>query len=169
MHLKAKKYIEKLNLSPHPEGGYFKEAYRSPEIIKNENLPGRYTGDRNFSTSIYFLLEGENISHFHKLKSDETWHFYDGSPAKIYILSGEGILTEKIIGLNIENGEVPQVLIEKDNWFAAEVIDKDSFILAGCTVSPGFDFSDFKMAEREALLKSFPGQSELIKRLTLTN
>ena len=80
---KVKYYIDKLELKKHPEGGYFKETYRSDEIIVKEKLPIRYNGSRNFLTSIYFLLDEENVSLFHKIKSDEIWHFYDGSAIKI--------------------------------------------------------------------------------------
>ena len=79
MSPQAQKYIEKLQLKPHPEGGYYKEIYRAGEMILPEHLPKRYKSLRNFSTSIYFLLEGNQVSNFHRLKSDEQWHFYDGS------------------------------------------------------------------------------------------
>ncbi|MEJ2616754.1 MAG: cupin domain-containing protein, partial [Ignavibacteriaceae bacterium] len=94
MNSKAKYYINKLKLIPHPEGGYYKEIYRSGEYISTEGLPKRYKSKRVFSTSIYFLLEGKQISRFHRLKSDEVWHFYDGSPVAVYILNNN---IEKII------------------------------------------------------------------------
>jgi len=161
---KAKQYIEKLNLSSHPEGGFFKEVYRAEE--KTNHLPERYLGDRAFSTSIYFLLEGNQFSSFHKLKSDELWHFYDGSSIKIYIINPQGNLIPKILGRKIESGEVFQIVIPHDHWFAAELIDKNSFALIGCTVAPGFEFADFELAEREKLISLFPTHSNLISRLT---
>jgi len=164
MNEKAKYYIQKLQLNKHPEGGYYREIYRSGEIIfidaPNQNRK------RNVSTSIYFLLEGSQKSKFHKLKSDELWHFYDGTAVKIYILDGNGKLTETMIGRDIENGELFQTTIGKNNWFAAEVMDKRSFTLIGCTVSPGFDFSDFELAKRANLLNKFPDHKELILRFT---
>lgn|SRR5574338_12042 len=164
MNEKAKYYIQKLQLNKHPEGGYYREIYRSGEIIfidaPNQNRK------RNVSTSIYFLLEGSQKSKFHKLKSDELWHFYDGTAVKIYILDGNGKLTETMIGRDIENGELFQTTIGKNNWFAAEVMDKRSFSLIGCTVSPGFDFSDFELAKRANLLNKFPDHKELILRFT---
>lgn len=166
MHSKAKKYIEKLELIRHPEGGYFKEVYRSKETLSKECLNELYIGERNTSTSIYFLLEGENKSHFHKLLSDEIWHFYDGSSAAIYLLK-DGRKEIKKIGLNLDDEEYPQVLIPKNTWFAAETLQKNSFILVGCTVSPGFDFQDFKLAGKDELLKDYPSESELIERFTL--
>ena len=164
MNEKAKYYIQKLQLNKHPEGGYYREIYRSGEIIfidaPNQNRK------RNVSTSIYFLLEGSQKSKFHKLKSDELWHFYDGTAVKIYILDGNGKVTETMIGRDIENGGLFQTTIGNNNWFAAEVIDKRSFTLIGCTVSPGFDFSDFELAKRENLLRKFPDHKELILKFT---
>jgi predicted cupin superfamily sugar epimerase len=121
---------------------------------------------RNFSTSIYFLLEGKQVSKFHRLKSDELWHFYDGTSVIIHIIDTEGKLTQIRLGRNVEDGEVFQAVIKSGNWFAAEVIDKKSFALVGCTVSPGFDFSDFEFGNREALIKMHPDLRELIQKFT---
>ncbi len=150
----------------HPEGGYFREMYRSDEMIKKECLPERYNGDRSFSTSIYFLLEGEQTSKFHRIKSDEQWHFYDGSSVKIFILGEQGELNITTLGRNNLNGEVFQTIIKRGNWFAAELIDKNSFALVGCVVSPGFEFSDFELGKRKELVTKFPEHNDLIRRLT---
>ena len=166
MNNKAQYYIEKLSLIAHPEGGYFREIYRSDEIIKAEHLPDRYSKQRNFSTSIYFLLEGEQVSKFHKLKSDEIWHFYDGSPIQIFIISPDGKIQNEILGKDLNKNEFPQLVIEKENWFGAKVLDKDSFTLIGCTVSPGFDFKDFELADREELIIKFPVHEKIISELT---
>ena len=166
MNEKAKYYIDKLKLQKHPEGGYFNEIYRSGEIFEASVLPERYIGDRAFSTSIYFLLNGKDISVFHKLQSDEIWHFYDGSPVRIYIITPEHTLEERILGYNLDNNETLQTVINKHSWFGAELIDKSSFSLVGCTVSPGFDFQDFEMGKREQLLKEYPEFSRTILRLT---
>jgi predicted cupin superfamily sugar epimerase len=166
LNKKASEYIKELELELHPEGGYFKEIYRSDEIIKGNSLPERYNSDRNFSTSIYFLLEGQQISKFHRLKSDEIWHFYDGSSIKIFIINFDGILSEYTLGRNIEKGEILQLGIEHDHWFAAKIIDKNSFSLIGCTVAPGFDFNDFELANREYMLNSFPQYRDIIIEFT---
>ena len=166
MNEKAKYYVAKLQLNPHPEGGYYKEIYRSGEIYFAEHLPGRYSGGRNFSTSIYFLLEGKQVSKFHKLKSDELWHFYDGTSIKIYIFNNSMSLSEIVLGNNLDKGEIFQIAIEKENWFAAEVIDKSSYSLIGCTVAPGFDFADFELANRKELVEKFSLYRDLIKRFT---
>lgn len=166
MNEKAKYYINKLKLISHPEGGYFREVYRSGEFIEIDNLQNRYKTKRAFSTSIYFLLDGKQISSFHKLNSDETWHFYDGSPVKIVIINKNGKLAEKILGKNLDQEEQIQFTIKKNNWFAAEVINKNSFSLIGCTVAPGFEFDDFQLAKREMLIKDFPEYKKLIIHFT---
>ena len=166
MNKKAQSYIIQLNLQPHPEGGYFREVYHSDEIIQKESLPTRYDGNRNFSTSIYFLLEGEQKSKFHRLKSDEQWHFYNGCPVKIYILNENGELSVTTLGDNILNGEVFQTVIKRNNWFAAELIDKNSFCLVGCVVSPGFNFNDFELANRDELITTYPQHKGLVIRFT---
>jgi len=164
MHPKAQKFIKQLQLKKHPEGGYFKEIYRSGEIILPEHLPKRYKSSRNFSTSIYFLLEGKQFSAFHFLQSDELWHFYDGCPVIIFSINPKGELIIKKLGKK-KDCEL-QITIEKQNWFAAELEDKKSFALFGCTVSPGFEFDDFELGKRDTLLQKFPQHSSLIKRLS---
>ncbi len=163
---KAQYYISKLQLAPHPEGGYFKEIYRSSEIYEEEYLPERYSGKRNFATSIYFMLAGNDVSNFHCLKSDEIWHFYDGSSIVIYLLNKMEGLKKITLGKNLINDEVYQTTIKRGDWFAAELKDKNSFSLIGCTVSPGFDFKDFELAKRNFLSELFPGYESLIKRFT---
>ena len=164
MNQKAKQYIKQLGLAKHPEGGYFREIYRSGEIIRAKNLPKRYKSSRNFSTSIYFLLEGKQISTFHKLKSDELWHFYDGSSVIIYIIDKKGRLSPQKLGR--ERDCSFQSIIKRGQWFAAEIENKNSFSLFGCTVSPGFDFEDFELANQDMLIKLFPKHESLISRLT---
>jgi len=164
MNSKAKAHIKKLGLKKHPEGGYFKEVYRSGEKILPTHLPKRYKSSRNFSTSIYFLLEGKQFSSFHLLQSDELWHFYDGSYVLLYIINQKGELIIKKLGRD-QDCEL-QIAIEKQNWFAAKLENKKSFALFGCTVSPGFDFEDFELGKRDDLIKKFPQHSSLIKRLS---
>jgi hypothetical protein len=164
MNSKVKVHIKKLGLKKHPEGGYFREIYRSSERILPEHLPKRYKKSRNFSTSIYFLLEGKQFSAFHLLQSDELWHFYSGSTVLLYIINQSGEITTKKVGRS-GNCE-PQIIIEKRNWFAAEIEDKKSFSLFGCTVSPGFEFADFELGKRQELNIQFPQQKSLFTRLT---
>lgn len=164
MNTRAKEIIEKLNLLPHPEGGYYKEIYRSNEQITK--LSDRYSGERAFATSIYFLLNEDQKSNFHKLKSDELWYYHEGSSLSVYIINEEGILKTFKLGLDLDNDELPQLTIHKNSWFAAEVNYKTSFCLMGCMVSPGFDFSDFELGKREELLEKFPEHSGLIRNFT---
>jgi uncharacterized protein len=166
MQEKAIYYIKKLDMMPHPEGGYYKEIYRSDEVIESEHLPERYDGRRNFSTSIYFLLRGNQISKFHRLKSDEIWHYYDGCCARIIVINKIGKLFVYFLGKDLEKNEELQIVIPKGCWFGAELVDKSSFILTGCTVSPGFDFSDFEMGKKETLLKEFPEYKNIIKKFS---
>jgi predicted cupin superfamily sugar epimerase len=163
---KSDLYIEKLKLTPHPEGGYFREIYRSSESVEKNNLPARYGGNRSFSTSIYFLLKREQKSLLHKLKSDEIWHFYDGSAVRVYAIDNTGKLSEQLLGRDVNKGESFHLVINKEQWFCAEVINKSSFALFGCTVAPGFDFSDFELGNRKNLLQLYPEHEKLIKKFT---
>jgi predicted cupin superfamily sugar epimerase len=166
MNKKAKEYIAKLQLNKHPEGGYYKEIYRAGELILPDHLPERYKSSRAFSTSIYFLLEGNQVSTFHRLKSDELWHFYDGSTLIIYSIDDNGELKKINLGKNSNKGELFQVQIKHNVWFGAELIDKSSFALVGCTVAPGFEFEDFEIGKRDKLIKQYPEHQQLIIKLT---
>ncbi len=165
----AQAIIEKLNLQPHPEGGFFRETYRSEEVISQDALPDVFEGNRNHSTAIYFLLPSEDFSAFHKINQEEVWHFYAGTAIKLVMISPEGICSEVIIGNDILNGEVPQFVVPKYYWFAAKVVEKDSFALSGCTVAPGFDFADFVMPTRSELLALFPQHKDVILEFTRAN
>ena len=156
----ARDIINRLKLKPHPEGGYFKETYRSAEIIQTP------LGPRNYSTSIYFLLTSDAFSAFHKINQDEVWHFYEGSPITLHVISPKGNYTHIQIGRNIEAGETLQYVVPAGHWFAAEVSKENSFALVGCTVSPGFDFADFTLAVRSELVAQFPNHKQLITKLS---
>ncbi len=159
-------WINKLELKPHPEGGFYKEVYRSPEQIKKEGLPERYKEDRSIFTTIYFLLKSNEVSKFHKLKSDEVWYYHAGSAIKILLLDEKGNISEQKLGLNLIKGEVPQIFIPHQTYFAAKILENDSYSLVSCSVSPGFDFDDFDMPEQNELINQFPEHEEIIKKLT---
>jgi predicted cupin superfamily sugar epimerase len=161
-----KKIIEKLNLVKHPEGGYYAETYRSERIIPKSALNEGYSGERNYATLIYYMLTGNDISCFHKLRSDEIWHFYAGSPVLIYLLDDSGKIDIVTLGNNPDNGEVFQYVIKAGTWFGAELKDKSSYALMGCTVTPGFNFEDFEIGKKDELLKRFPLHAETISKLT---
>lgn len=158
--------VQQLKLLEHPEGGYYREVYRSSEIILEESLPDRYVGNRSFATGIYYLIKGNFPSRFHRLKSDELWHFYEGSPVHVHIINPHGeyeVITMGNIGHENPNY---QLTIEKNHWFGGIVTEPDSYTLLGCTVSPGFDFDDFEMADRDTLLSIYPEHEEIIRKLT---
>ena len=157
--------IERLGLLRHPEGGWFRETYRSAEETPGAALPERFGGSRSFSTAIYFLLERGDISALHRIKSDEIWHFYAGSAVLVHVISPDGGYTARRLGPDPESGDSFQLVVPAGSWFGAEVIE-GAFTLVGCTVAPGFDFADFEMADRRALTELYPGHSEIIRRLT---
>lgn len=152
-------YINHLQLTSHPEGGYYKETYRCEDSLQTES------GSRNISTAIYFLLDGKNKSHFHRIKSDELWFFHDGNTLEILVLDNKG-LRSIYLGKNLEDGEKLQAIIPAGSWFGARVKDGNGFALVSCTVAPGFDFNDFELATN-SLSQLFPEHKELIKEMTL--
>ena len=159
-------WINKLGLSAHPEGGFYKEVYRSGEMYGGSTLPDRFSGDRCFATSIYFLLRSQDRSVFHRIKSDELWHFYAGTSLTLYVLNDQGMSTQ-ILGSPEYNDGMLQVVIPANCWFGAIVNEPDSYVLSGCTVAPGFDFRDFEFATREHLLEKYPQLSDIILQLTV--
>jgi len=162
----AKYWVEKYQMQAHPEGGYFAETYRSAESIPDDALPKRFKGKRNFSTGIYFLLESHQFSTLHRIQSDEMWHFYYGASLNVFYIDKQGFVQTIKLGDNPENGEVFQAVVPAGVWFGSKPAQPNSYSLVGCTVAPGFDFSDFEMAGRERLLNEYPQHSELIKLLT---
>lgn len=158
--------IKEFELLPHPEGGHYKETYRSAEMIPADALPARFAGDRNFSTAIYFLLEQGNFSAFHKIQSDECWHFYAGAALLVHIIHLNGELETVKLGNNINEGNTFQYVVPTGCWFASEPAPGSAFSFVGCTVAPGFDFADFEMAVADELTRCYPQHETLIKRLT---
>lgn len=160
----SKDWISKLDLLAHPEGGHYKEVYRSEETIISQALPSRFSGDRSCATSIYYLLKRGEFSKFHRIKSDEIWHFYAGSPMQIIHIDIEGKLVKRQLGIDIENETIPQLLVCAGDWFAAQSLG--DYSLVGCTVSPGFDFADFEIADRKKLISAFPQHQKTIEKFT---
>jgi len=160
--MKAEELINQLKLEKHPEGGYFREIYRSESEIPESALSKDYSGKRNTATSIYFLLTDKEFSAFHKIKSDEIWYFHQGNSIEIYMLS-EGGLDVKKLGTQYE--EHFQMLIPKNTWFGAKIVG-EGYTLVSCMVAPGFSFDDFELAKREDLLKLFPDQASIVKELS---
>lgn len=152
--------VRHLHLTPHPEGGYYRETYRAAHTVATQE--GQ---TRNVSTAIYYLLENDDKSCFHRIKSDELWFFHQGQALEIVLLVDEQPVTI-ILGNDIENGELLQAVIPANTWFAAQVKQRTGHALVSCTVAPGFDFMDFELAQRAALMQQFPQLQDLIERFT---
>lgn len=160
----ARDWVNALNLLPHPEGGFYRETYRSPLIITHSALQEKFPGDRSCATAIYYLLESGDFSAFHRIRSDELWHFHDGGSLLIHILNATGYQQLRL-GKDWRNGDSLQCMVPADTWFAACPSPGTAYCLAGCTVSPGFDFNDFQLADARELTKEFPEQAQLIRQL----
>jgi predicted cupin superfamily sugar epimerase len=157
-------WVKKMGMLPHPERGYYLETYRSAETLKRQSLPSRFSGDRAFSTAICFLLEGPHFSAFHRIESDELWHFYEGLPLQVYMIDPQGELNIIRLGRDPEQGEVFQAVVPAGYWFASQPVHAEGYSLVGCTVAPGFDFTGFELASR--LEEFFPQHRDLILRLS---
>jgi len=162
----AQFWILKLDLIEHPEGGYYREVYRSHEFIEGNQLKDNRKGRRNLATSIYFLLKSGERSLLHMLKSDETWYYHHGNPIHLFCIDSEGILEEVIIGPDIENHEFPQYTVPEGTIFGGLVYGEANFCLSSCMVAPGFSFEDFQLLSRHYLLEKYPRHKEIILKLT---
>jgi predicted cupin superfamily sugar epimerase len=155
-------WIKQLNLQVHPEGGYYREVFRSAELINtvNGNIQQRPS-----YTSIYYVLDAETKSFCHRLKSDEIWYYHQGNPVTLYLIDEKGNWSIQICGPGSD--ESLSVLIPKNTWFGARVTGQDTFVLVSCVVAPGFEFSDFEMIDRNELIEMFPQHKEGILKYTL--
>jgi predicted cupin superfamily sugar epimerase len=165
-HYSADFWIKHLQLNKHIEGGWYAEVYRSPLSFKKEQLPVLFNGERNACTHIYFLLKKNGFSVFHRIKSDELWHFYSGDPLIVYEIDDKGTMNEHLLGQDIGKKQSMFCCIKAGNWFASKVAAGSEYSLVGCTVSPGFDFTDFEPGKRTELVKSYPEYTDLITSLT---
>lgn len=161
--MNAADIIRTLALLPHPEGGWYREMYRSEETVPAAGLPARYAAPRAIATSIYFLLEAGQFSAFHRLRSDEIWFHLAGGDLTVWQIDEAGALHEAAIG---PDAKAWQLTIPRGRWFAARPSDGAPFTLIGCTVAPGFDFADFELARRGDLTARFPAHRSLIEQLT---
>jgi predicted cupin superfamily sugar epimerase len=159
------KIIQQFNLRPHPEGGWYRQTYKSDESIAAGALPERFGGSRSFSTAIYYLLEAGNFSAFHRIKSDECWHFYAGGPLHIYIIHKNGELELVTLGNEFEKGHWFQFVVPAGCWFASRPAPGSAFCFAGCTVSPGFEFEDFELCDANELADLYPQHEAIIREL----
>jgi uncharacterized protein len=150
-----------LGMSPHREGGYFRETYRSPIVIPTP------AGSRSLCTSILYLLTAADPSRFHRLRFDELWFFHAGSPVEMVFLDP--------VETTVVGPEGPQALAPGGRWMAARIAGVapsetgppgPAWALVGCVVDPGFDYEDFEAGEREALLAAYPQAAEYVRALT---
>jgi predicted cupin superfamily sugar epimerase len=151
--------IDHYNMQRHPEGGYFRETFRSEMNVNVDQ------GERSMSTAIYFLITQNEISHFHRIKSDEGWHFYLGDPLKVIEITPNGELIETVLGKDFQKGQLQQYVVKAGHWFASTSLGECSFF--GCTVAPGFDFSDFEMANKKQLKEKYPMHTGVIEKYAL--
>ncbi len=159
-------WVKTLNLRPHPEGGFYRRTYESAERLPVGVLPGRFRGERPIATAIVYLLVNPAISALHRIRSDEIWHFYLGSPLRLTILDSDGQVEEQVLGKDPGRGQVFQHVVRAGSWFGAEVVETRAFSLVGCVVAPGFDFEDFELADRVRLVQAYPHHRAMIERLT---
>lgn len=155
--------IRTLGLEPHPERGYYRETYRSSSDVQSP----RHHGTRAASTAIYFLVTAEEPTTFlHRLVSDEVFHLYDGGPLEILRLFPDGSWDVAVLGMNLDAGERPQVVVPAGTWFGTELRAGASHCLVGCTVAPGFDFADFELAQGPELVARYPAAADRIRRMS---
>lgn len=160
---RIKELVLHLHLQPHPEGGFYGETYRSVLRVPTDK------GDRPASTAIYFLLTTNQFSAFHRIKSDEVWHHYEGDTVFIHVLHPDEEYECICLGKITESGEVQQAVVPAGAWFASESVGPSGYALVGCTVAPGFDFEDFELADRQVLSAAYPQYQDLVARLTRTS
>ena len=164
---KPEEIIKLLDLKPlDMEGGFFRETYRSEDIIPRAALPAFYQSNRCFGTAIYYMLTPESFSALHKVNSDEIFHFYLGDPVELLLLYSDGRGQEIILGQDIENGQQLQMTVPRGVWQGAGLRPKGKFALMGTTVSPGFEYADFILGKRKSLIETYPDYTSSITRLT---
>lgn len=159
MNDKVDSLVKALGLRPHPEGGYFSETYRSPQVVSTAR------GERQLMTAIYFLLTSENPSKFHRIQSDELWFFHEGSPLTVHVLDEEGYHPYPLGPAELP-GHQPFLLVKAGQIFGSTVEEQNAYSLVSCVVAPGFDFRDFDLFQKEALMAKWPEHKDIIERLT---
>ena len=161
MHPRASVLIRNLRLEPHSEGGRFSQVFRSPFIVQ----PSDGRDERSAVTSIYFLLQGGERSRWHRVLSDELWHYYEGDPLELYSIDPKTWKAGRLL-LGREDGTAhPLQIIPSGYWQAARTTDE--YTLVGCTVAPGFEYRDFQIfepgsAEAGEIRQRFPGLADFL-------
>jgi predicted cupin superfamily sugar epimerase len=164
--MEANEIIEKLGLEPLPEeGGFFRQTYKDDLRIPASALEN-HGSDRSCSTCIYYLLTPEEFSGLHCVKSAEIFHFYAGSPVEMIQIDQPGELKKIVLGNSLELEHQPQVIVPANTWQGTKLLGQGQWALLGCTVSPGFEFSDFVSESADSLCQKFPQHAELIRQYT---
>lgn len=158
--MNAREWIDRFDLQPHPEGGYYRRTYCSDKTFYGDPATDPFPAGRPYSTAIHYLMEAGDYAAFHRIKSDEIWHFHEGGPLELYVLKD----SDPLEVIRMGKGEHLQVVVPANHWFAAAPVPGTAYCLVGCTVSPGFDFRDHEMARAEELLRTFPAQADIIRR-----
>jgi predicted cupin superfamily sugar epimerase len=162
MPISAADLIREFDLQPHPEGGFYRETYRAEQNVARTTDGAT----RAASTAIYYLLCDGAYSSWHRIRSDEVWHFYAGDPIEVWVLDERDGLTIHRLGNPLTHpGTVFQVVVPAGRWFGARCASRDDVALAGCTVAPGFEFAEFELADEAALAREFPGYAEHVAAL----
>jgi predicted cupin superfamily sugar epimerase len=162
----ANYWIEKLRMTAHPEGGWYTETFRDTRMVTAENLKGELK-TYSASTAIYFLLDDQAFSAFHRIGAAEVWHFYAGTGITIYSIDPNGNLQTVELGADADKGQALTTTIPAGLWFASKVNQENGYALCGCTVAPGFEFSEFELAAKHELLRLYPQHEKVIVDLTL--
>ncbi|MBF6616025.1 MAG: cupin domain-containing protein [Candidimonas sp.] len=158
----VQRLIRQFDLIPHPEGGHYVETYRSAESI----IRGPSNTPRSASTAIYYLLSAGAYSAWHRIASDEMWHFYCGHPLLVHVIGADGALTTHRLGNPLLSDDAQfQVLVPAHAWFSAELVDPQHYAFVGCTVAPGFEFAEFELGVEDAMHAQYPQHGDLIRRL----
>lgn len=152
-------WIGHLDLQPHPEGGYYKEVFRSEIAINRLSSPGI----KQACTSIYYLLEADDYSGFHRLLSDELWYFHKGEPLHIHVIDSDGNYFVHELS-DTPSGNL-SIAIKAGQWFGSEIPSKTAFALVSCAVAPGFEFTEFEMAGKDNMVAIYPQHEAILSRL----
>jgi predicted cupin superfamily sugar epimerase len=156
--------VQQFQMLEHPEGGFYAPAFRSDQLLDTSTLKiNRWKGPRNLYSSIYYLLMNGQFSCWHRIASDEMWHFYEGDPITLHVLTKDGAYYCKTLG-NPSSDLCYQWVVKGGDWFAAISSGPIGYSLTGCSLAPGFDFADFEIGSKEMLLEQYPNQADVIRK-----
>lgn len=162
----VRRIVERFELEPHPEGGFFREVYRSSTRLTHPGIAQDEARERAAGTLIYYLLSGNDFSAFHRVRhSDEIWHLYAGGPIEILVIDAAGKLDRRLLTTDIEQG-APTTVVRADDWQSARLAEGTGWAFGGCSVAPGFDFADFELPTPDFLLNRYPQHAVTIRELT---